>query len=75
MRVPGGHIGQDHLVAHLQAFHHFDRVHRTPTQSYLRPGGFLGLKVQLEQAYQAVRLPDYRTPYIDKKLIKGYTHF
>src|SRR5579863_8968366 len=51
------HVRQNHLIAHLQSVHHFDRGHGAAAEFHGDPRRALAVFVQLEQAHLRVLLP------------------
>src|SRR5678816_2886253 len=59
------HVGQNHLVADLQAILHFNGIHRTAAQSDFYLARVLAVGLHLEQLHRAVLLPEDRTLHED----------
>src|ERR1039457_3841522 len=63
--VPSRHIRQDHPVAHIQPAFHLDSIHRSAAERHLHAIGVLALRLHLEQANFAIRLPEHRPAHVD----------
>src|ERR1039457_3249519 len=59
------HVGEDDMVAHLQAFHHLHRVHRHAAHFDPDSGGLLAVRGHLEQTDFSARLRAHRPAHKD----------
>src|SRR6476620_9605048 len=62
--VVGRHVGQDHLIAWLQAFLDLDGVDRAPSELHVGANR-LAVGLQLEQADRALFLSERRPPHVN----------
>src|SRR5450755_1925735 len=58
--VVGGHIGENHLVPHLESVFDLDGVYRALSQCHLHLVRVLTVRLQLEELNRTVLLPEDR---------------
>src|SRR5947199_9469 len=65
MSIPGGHIGEDYLVADVQSLGHFHRAHRRPAEFDGHADGRSAALDDLEQADGAIGLALDGTSHVE----------
>src|SRR6185436_11123024 len=63
--IVGRHVGQDDLIADLEARENLHGVHGTATELHLRPLGVHAVSANLEEADHALFLSEGRTPHVE----------
>src|SRR4030095_8147765 len=64
--IPGGHVGEDHLIADFEALDDFDGAHRGSTEFHPNSHGAAPPINHFEQTDGTIRLALHGTAYIER---------